>query len=84
MTSIENLKRFRHRSYNMLGNGRDALFDLMDAVITTRSVSSFVELFGLWTKSRFKRDEQHVKRDNDDFNDKTRHHPKIYYACYSD
>ncbi len=44
MTSIENLKRFRQRSYNMLGNGRDALFDLMDAVITSRHVSSFVEL----------------------------------------
>jgi hypothetical protein len=44
MTSIENLKTFRHRSYIILGNGRDALFDLMDAVLTTRSVSSFVEL----------------------------------------
>jgi hypothetical protein len=27
-----------------MGNGRDALFDLMDAVLTTRSVASFVEL----------------------------------------
>jgi hypothetical protein len=44
MTSMENLKRFHQRSYNTLGNGRDALFDLMDAVVTTRNVSSFVEL----------------------------------------
>jgi hypothetical protein len=44
MTSLDNLKQFRNDSYNRLGNGRDALFDLMDAVITTRSVSSFVEL----------------------------------------
>lgn len=44
MTSIENLKRFRQQSYNMLGNGRDALFDLMDAAITSRNISSFVEL----------------------------------------
>jgi hypothetical protein len=28
----------------MLGNGRDALFDLMDAVLTSRNISSFVEL----------------------------------------
>jgi hypothetical protein len=44
MTSLKNLERFRNRIYRMLGNGRDALFDLMDAVLTTRSVSSFVEL----------------------------------------
>jgi hypothetical protein len=44
MTSIENLERFRYGSYVMLGNGRDALFDLMDAVLASRHVSSFVEL----------------------------------------
>lgn len=44
MTSLDNLKQFRNDIYKRLGNGRDALFDLMDAVITTRSVSSFVEL----------------------------------------
>lgn len=44
MTSVQNLEIFRHRTYLLLGNGRDALFDLMDAVLTTRSVSSFVEL----------------------------------------
>jgi hypothetical protein len=44
MTSLEKLKQFRNYSYQILGNGRAALFDLMDAVLTTRSVSSFVEL----------------------------------------
>jgi hypothetical protein len=44
MTSLDNLKQFRNDIYNRLGNGRDALFDLMDAVLTTRSISSFVEL----------------------------------------
>jgi hypothetical protein len=44
MTSLQNLGNFRHRTYLLLGNGRDALFDLMDAVLTTRSLASFVEL----------------------------------------
>jgi hypothetical protein len=44
MTSLQNLELFRQRTYLLLGNGRDALFDLMDAVLTTRSVASFVEL----------------------------------------
>jgi hypothetical protein len=44
MTSLDNLKQFRNDIYKSLGNGRDALFDLMDAGIATRSVSSFVEL----------------------------------------
>jgi hypothetical protein len=44
MTSLQNLGILRHRTYLLLGNGRDALFDLMDAVLTTRSVVSFVEL----------------------------------------
>lgn len=44
MTSLNNLKQFRNDIYRSLGNGRDALFDLMDAVITTRGVSSLVEL----------------------------------------
>jgi hypothetical protein len=44
MTSLENLERFRNYTYRILGNGRAALFDLMDAVLTSRSVSSFVEL----------------------------------------
>jgi hypothetical protein len=44
MTSLENLQQFRNYSYTILGNGRAALFDLMDAVLTTRTISSFVEL----------------------------------------
>jgi hypothetical protein len=44
MTSLENLKQFRNYSYRILGNGRAALLDLMDAVLTSRSLSSFVEL----------------------------------------
>jgi hypothetical protein len=44
MTSLEKLKQFRNYSYTILGNGRAALFDLMDAVLTSQSLSSFVEL----------------------------------------
>ena len=44
MKSLTCLKEFRNRAYCILGNGRDGLFDLMDAVITTRSVPSFAEL----------------------------------------
>mgnify|MGYP001791377145 FL=1 len=44
MTSVTTLKTFRKRVYCLLGNGRDSLFDLMDAVLTSRTVSSFVEL----------------------------------------
>ena len=44
MTSVDTLVQFRHDIYIRLGNGRAALFDLMDAVLTTRSISSFVEL----------------------------------------
>ena len=38
------VKLFRQGVYTLLGNGKDALFDLMDAVLVTRSVYSFVEL----------------------------------------
>ena len=44
MTSLENLQQFRKSTYRILGNGKDALFDLIDAVLTSRSISSFVEL----------------------------------------
>jgi hypothetical protein len=44
MTSLDKLEQFRNNTYKIIGNGRDALFDLMDAVLTSRSVSSFVEL----------------------------------------
>lgn len=43
MTSLDQLKAFRQGVYTLLGNGRDALFDLMDAVLVTRSVTSFAE-----------------------------------------
>lgn len=38
------LKLFRFGVYTILGNGKDALFDLMDAVLVTHSIYSFVEL----------------------------------------
>lgn len=38
------MKLFRSGVYTILGNAKDALFDLMDAVLVTRSVYSFVEL----------------------------------------
>jgi hypothetical protein len=44
MTTIDQLKQFRQGVYTILGNAKDALFDLMDAVLVTRSVYSFVEL----------------------------------------
>ncbi len=42
--NFDKLRRFRHQVYSLLGNGKDALFDLMDAVLVTRSVYSFAEL----------------------------------------
>ncbi|HEY9826511.1 MAG TPA: NF041680 family putative transposase [Stenomitos sp.] len=44
MTSLEKLEKFRNYSYTILGNGRAALFDLMDAVLTSRKIVSIVEL----------------------------------------
>ncbi len=44
MTTVDQLKQFRQGVYTILGNAKDALFDLMDAVVVTRSVYSFVEL----------------------------------------
>lgn len=44
MTSLKQLEQFRQCVYALLGNGRDALFDLMDATLVSRSVSSFAEL----------------------------------------
>ena len=41
---FSNLSQFRQEIYNLLGNGRDAIFDLMDAVLTTVSISSFAHL----------------------------------------
>ena len=41
---IEKLKKFRQTAYQLLGNGKDATMDLMDAVLVTRSVYSFAEL----------------------------------------
>ena len=42
--TLDKLKQFRSGVYTILGNAKDALFDLMDAVLVTRSVYSFVEL----------------------------------------
>lgn len=42
--TLDKLKQFRTGVYTILGNAKDALFDLMDAVLVTRSVYSFVEL----------------------------------------
>ncbi|MFH7030202.1 MAG: transposase [Heteroscytonema crispum UTEX LB 1556] len=42
--TFDKLKQFRQGVYTILGNAKDALFDLMDAVLVTRSVYSFVEL----------------------------------------
>ncbi|MBA3923308.1 MAG: hypothetical protein H0X31_17100, partial [Nostocaceae cyanobacterium] len=42
--TLEHLKQFRIGVYTILGNAKDALFDLMDAVLVTRSIYSFAEL----------------------------------------
>lgn len=42
--TLDKLRQFRTGVYTILGNAKDALFDLMDAVLITRSVYSFVEL----------------------------------------
>jgi hypothetical protein len=44
MESFTDLQRLRKRAYQLMGNGRDALFDLMDAALTHRALTSFVEL----------------------------------------
>lgn len=44
MESFTDLQRMRKRSYQLMGNGRDSLFNLMDAVLTSRSLTSFAEL----------------------------------------
>lgn len=41
---LKHLKNFRHEAYELLGTGKDATMDLMDAVLVTRSVYSFAEL----------------------------------------
>jgi hypothetical protein len=42
--TLDQLKKFRQEAYALLGNGRDAAMDLMDAVLVTRSPRSFAEL----------------------------------------
>ncbi len=44
MSNFDKLRDFRHKAYTLIGNGRDALFDLMDAVLVSRSIYSFAEL----------------------------------------
>ena len=41
---FDKLKQFRQSAYMLLGKGKDAIFDLMDAVLTSPRVNSFVEL----------------------------------------
>ena len=42
--NFDKLKQFRQSAYTLLGQGKDAIFDLMDAVLTSPRVNSFVEL----------------------------------------
>lgn len=41
---FDKLKQFRQAAYELLGKAKDATFDLLDAVLTTPRVNSFVEL----------------------------------------
>ena len=42
--SAEKLCNFRNETYQLLGSAKDATFDLMDAVLTTRNANSLAEL----------------------------------------
>ena len=42
--SLQKLQNFRKEAYQLLGPAKDATFDLMDAVLTTRKVDSLAEL----------------------------------------
>ncbi len=42
--STQKLSQFRNEAYQLLGTAKDAAFDLIDAVLTTRNVYSFAEL----------------------------------------
>jgi hypothetical protein len=41
---LTQLEKFRQGIYDSLGKARDAVFELMDAVLTSPSISSFVSL----------------------------------------
>ncbi len=43
-TMLKTLKDFRKAAYTLLENGKDAVMDLMDAVLVTRSAKSLAEL----------------------------------------
>lgn len=45
MSNNNRYKNFRQEMYGMLGNGKDAVFDLMDSVMTTRNVHCLGELY---------------------------------------
>jgi hypothetical protein len=49
---FDKLKQFRQGAYTLLGKGKDAIFDLMDAVVSSPQVKSFVEL---WLSPVFRR-----------------------------
>ena len=38
--NLERLRAFRQSAYEAMGKAKDAVFELMDAVLLTRSVSS--------------------------------------------
>ena len=42
--SAQKLREFRNEAYQLLGTAKDSIFDLMDAVLTTRNIYSFAEL----------------------------------------
>lgn len=43
MNRFQNIEQFRNQIFQTLGKGHDAFMDLMDAVLTSRSVSSLAE-----------------------------------------
>ncbi|WP_228055510.1 hypothetical protein [Lusitaniella coriacea] len=42
--NCQRLTQFRQSAYQLLGQAKDATFELMEAVLLTRSISSFAEL----------------------------------------
>ena len=41
---FEQLNQFRQNLYRQMGKAKDAMFDLMDAVLVSASIASFVSL----------------------------------------
>jgi hypothetical protein len=74
--AIENFCQF---AYNSSANP-ETISEFLDL---DRYAAIEMVVIGLWTRSREKRDEGQIKKDNDGSKQKSRHHSQIYYANIS-